>query len=153
MYLNRAQIIGRLTQDPELKQTPSGQSVVSFSLATNRKWKDNNSGEMKEQAEFHSIVAWGKLAEIIGNYLKKGRQVFIEGRLQTRSWEDGNSVKHWKTEIIAENMIMLDGKGNSTGESNDFSPEIPTQDEMEEEVKPASKSKKNQDINIEDVPF
>lgn len=150
--LNRAQVLGRLTQDPELRQTANGQSVVSFSVATNRSWKDNNSGEQKEQVEFHNIVAWGKLAEIVGNYMKKGKRVFLEGRLQTRSWEDANGMKHWKTEIVAENIIMLDGKasGGGDGDSRGSSRED-AQDQPDEPA--SSKGKQDEDITVEDVPF
>ncbi len=108
---NRAQILGRLTTDPELRQTPQGQSVASFAVATNRTWKDDK-GEQQGQVEFHNIVAWAKLAEIVGNYLKKGSKIFLEGRLQTHTWEDTNGAKHWKTEIVADDVIMLDGKGS-----------------------------------------
>jgi len=146
MDLNRAQIIGRVTQDPELRQTPSGQSVVSFSVATNRSWKDS-SGEQKDQAEFHSIVAWGKLAEIIGNYAKKGKRVYVEGRLQTRSWEDNDGGKHRKTEIVADNLILLDGGGRSEDVE-----EPPVVDESSKEEE-QSNNKQSDDISIEDVPF
>src|SRR3989339_2248606 len=104
--LNKAMIIGNLTQDPELRQTTSGQAVCSFSVATNRTWKDQ-SGEKQEQAEFHNVVAWAKLAEIITQYVKKGNRIFVEGRLQTRSWEGQDGVKRYRTEIVAENMVML----------------------------------------------
>ena len=110
MDLNKATLIGRLTADPESRTTPNGQTVVSFSIATNLVWKDAN-GEKKEKTEFHNMVAWRKLAEIITQYLKKGSRIYIEGRLQTRSWEDQNGIKKYRTEIIADNMIMLDNKG------------------------------------------
>jgi|TARA_Y100001960_G_C14586903_1_gene783639 single-strand DNA-binding protein len=106
MDLNKAQVIGRITQDIELKQTPNGQNVCSFSVATNRNWTDS-SGMRQEQAEFHNIVLWAKLAEIAGQYLTKGQKVFIEGRLQTRSWEAQDGTKRYRTEIVGENMIML----------------------------------------------
>jgi single-strand DNA-binding protein len=148
MDLNRAQIIGRVTQDPELRQTPSGQSVVSFSVATNRSWKDS-SGEQKYQTEFHNIVAWGKLAEIIGNYAKKGKRVYVEGRLQTRSWEDNNGEKHRKTEIVADNLILLDG-----GSRSEYVEEPPIVDESsKEEEKQSNEKHSDDDISIEDVPF
>jgi len=106
MSLNKAQLIGNLTRDPEVRQTPSGRTVTSFSVATNYSWKDQN-GQKQERAEFHNIVAWGKLAEICGQYLTKGKKVYIEGRLQTRDWEGDDGVKRYKTEIVADNMIML----------------------------------------------
>ena len=144
MDLNKATIIGRLTADPESRTTPTGQTVVSFSLATNLVWKDSN-GEKKEKTEFHNIVAWRKLAEIISQYLKKGSRIYLEGRLQTRSWEDQNGVKKYRTEIIADNMIMLDNKSNNTsGTSNSSAPEDPA---------PQKKEEAEEEINIEDIPF
>lgn len=106
MSLNRAQLIGNLTRDPELRQIPGGSTVASFSIATNFSWKDA-SGQRQDKAEFHNIVAWRKLAEICGQYLKKGAKVFIEGRIQTRDWEGEDGVKRYRTEIVADNMIML----------------------------------------------
>lgn len=116
MDLNKVQIIGRLTRDPEVRTTPGGKSVCSFSVATGFSWTDQ-SGQKKEQTEFHNVVAWGKLGDIIGQYMKKGRQIYIEGRLQTTSWDDKTSgQKRYKTEIVAENMIMLGGKpGEAAG--------------------------------------
>jgi single-strand DNA-binding protein len=144
MDLNKATIIGRLTADPESRTTPTGQTVVSFSLATNLVWKDSN-GEKKEKTEFHNIVAWRKLAEIISQYLKKGSRIYLEGRLQTRSWEDQNGVKKYRTEIIADNMIMLDNKSNNTsGTSNPSAPE---------DSAPQKKEEAEEEINIEDIPF
>ncbi len=110
MDLNKAQIIGRLTRDPEMRTTPAGANVVSFGVATNFTWTDQ-SGQKKEQVEFHNVVAWRKLAEIMAQYLKKGSRVYIEGRLQTRSWEGQDGKKNYRTEIVADNMIMLDSKG------------------------------------------
>ena len=104
--LNRVMLIGRLAADPELRATPSGQSVVNFRIATNRQWNDAQ-GAPQSQTEFSQIVAWGKLGELTNQYLKKGRQAYIEGRLQTRSWTDKNNVKHWRTEVVAEHVIFL----------------------------------------------
>lgn len=112
MSLNRVQLIGNLTRDVEVKQIPGGQSVATFGVATNFTWKDQN-GEKKDKTEFHNVVAWGKLAEICGQYLKKGGKVFVEGRLQTRDWEAEDGTKRYRTEIVAENMIMLDRKGDA----------------------------------------
>lgn len=110
-YLNRATIIGNVTRDPEVKTTTQGASVTTFSVATNLRWTTQG-GEKKESTEFHNIVAWRRLAEICGQYLKKGSKVYVEGRLQTRSWDDAQGAKHWRTEIIADNLIMLDRAGN-----------------------------------------
>ena len=107
MYsLNRATIIGNVTRDPEVRQIPSGQSVCTFGIATNRTWTDA-SGQKQEQVEFHNVVAWRKLAEICGQFLRKGRKVYVEGYLQTRDWEGQDGVRRYRTEIIAENMIFL----------------------------------------------
>ena len=121
MDLNRATIIGRLTRDPELKSLPSGRSVASFSVATGRQWTDAN-GQKQKQTEFHNVVAWGKLAEICGQYLKKGRKVFIEGRLQTRDWQGEDGVKRYRTEIIADQMIILDRKEEGGSYSGGMKP-------------------------------
>lgn len=145
MDLNKAQIIGRITQDLELKQTPNGQNVLSFSLATNRNWIDW-SWNKQEQVEFHNVVLWWKLAEIAMQYCGKWRRVFIEGRLQTRTWEAQDWTKRYKTEIVWENMIMLDSKNENT-ESNSFS---------NENAAPAirkSSPKQEEEISIEDIPF
>ena len=91
MDLNKVMLIGRLTRDPEIRTTPGGANVASFSIATSFNWTDKNDGQKKEQTEFHNIVAWRKLGDIVGQYLKKGSQVYIEGRLQTRSWDDKTS--------------------------------------------------------------
>jgi len=114
MDLNKVMIIGRLTRDPELRTTPTGQTVASFSVATGRAWTDQG-GQKHEETEFHNVVAWRRLAEVIGQYTKKGSKVYIEGRLQTRDWTGQDNVKRYRTEIIADNLIMLDSKGASQG--------------------------------------
>lgn len=119
--LNKVTLIGNLGKDPELRYTNSGVPVATFSLATNEQWKDNE-GNVQERTEWHNIVAWQKLAEICAEYLKKGSKVYIEGRIQTRSWDDKNTgQKRYMTEIVAADMIMLDAKGSNargTGESS-----------------------------------
>ncbi len=155
MDLNKAMIIGNLTRDPEVKTTPSGQSVVNFSVATNLTWTDQ-SGQKQEKAEFHNIVAWRKLAEIMGQYLKKGNKVYIEGRLQTRSWEDQNNVKRYRTEIIADNMIMLGSKPVTTSPSE--GEQVPPQDDFSQAEPKVSTptppvSQVEEEINVEDIPF
>lgn len=111
MSLNRAQLIGNLTRDPEVRQVPGGATVTTFGIATNFSWTDQ-SGQKQDKAEFHNIVAWRKLGEICGQYLKKGSKVYIEGRIQTREWEAEDGTKRYRTEIVADNMIMLDRKGD-----------------------------------------
>lgn len=110
--INKAILIGRLGKDPEVRYTPDGTMVTNFNLATDEQWKDKN-GEKVQKTEWHRIVTFGKLAEICGNYLVKGKLVFIEGRIQTRSWEDKDGVKRFTTEIVASDMKMLDSKGQA----------------------------------------
>jgi single-strand DNA-binding protein len=107
MNLNKAMVIGNLTRDPEIRSTTGGNSVASFSVATSFVWNDQ-SGQRQEKTEFHNIVAWRRLADICGQYLKKGSKVYIEGRLQTREWTGQDAIKRYRTEIVADNMIMLD---------------------------------------------
>jgi single-strand DNA-binding protein len=105
--VNKVILLGNLGRDPEVRSTPSGQPVASFTLATNRKWKDKN-GQRQEQTEWHQIVCWGRQAEVAGQYLTKGKQIYVEGRLQTRSWDDKQSgEKRYRTEVICENFQML----------------------------------------------
>lgn len=134
--LNKVQLIGNLGKDPELSYTASGVAVAKFSIATGEKWKDQE-GNVQERTEWHNIIAWRKLAEICGQYLKKGSKAYIEGRLQTRSWDDKNTgVKRYTTEIIADDLIMLDSKGagGMTGtdvqSNNDEPAEQPVKDDL-----------------------
>lgn len=108
--VNKVILVGRLGGDPELKYTPSGRANARFSVATNYVWKDQE-GNQQDRTEWHRIVAWGKLAEVMGEWLKKGSYVYLEGRLQTRSWEDSNGVKKWMTEVVVSDMEMLGRKG------------------------------------------
>ena len=112
--INKVIIVGNLGKDPEIRYTPSGMAVANFSVATTDRWKDKTSGEMKERTEWHRIVAWGRLGEICGEYLAKGRQVYIEGRLQTRSWEK-DGVTRYTTEIVANEMKMLGTRDGGSG--------------------------------------
>lgn len=117
--VNKVILIGNLGRDPEVRSTPSGQAVASFTLATSRRWRDK-SGQRQEQTEWHQIVVWGKQAEIAGQYLTKGKQIYLEGRLQTRSWDDRQSgEKRYRTEVICENFQMLGSRGGGGG---DFEP-------------------------------
>jgi len=113
--VNKVILIGRLGKDPEIKSIPSGQTVAKFTIATDERFTDK-SGEKQERTEWHNIVAWAKLAEICGQYLRKGKLVYIEGRIRTDSWEDKETKqKRYRTEIVAENMQMLDRKGDEEG--------------------------------------
>ncbi len=165
MDLNRAMVIGNLTRDPEMRTIPSGQSVANFSIATNRHWNDT-SGNKQSAVEYHNIVVWGKLAEICSQYLKKGRRVFMEGRLQTRDWEGQDGIKRSRTEIVAENMIMLDGGparngsyNNAGGKGAAASPENQPQqpatsyEPISEPAAEVPASSKDEEIKVEDIPF
>ena len=151
MYLNKAFIIGNLTRDPELKALPSGIKVCSFSVATNRVWKDKN-GSRQEAADYHNVVVFGRQAETVAQYMKKGSQVMIEGRMQTRSWDDAaTSTKKYRTEVIADRVQF--GSGGSQGSSPKSSPlkdsSSPTDssDELDTIEYP------DEQINAEDIPF
>lgn len=117
--LNKVLLIGNLTRDPELRYTPQGTAVCTIGLATNRSWTTQDSGERNEETEFHRLVAWSKLAEICGQLLKKGRKIFAEGRLQTREWTTQDGQKRQTTEIVMENMILLDSAGRTAGGEGD----------------------------------
>ena len=141
MNLNKAMIIGNLTRDPEMRTTPSGANVASFSVATSLVWTDQG-GQQQKKTEFHNIVAWRKLAEICGQYLRKGSKVYVEGRLQTTEWTGQDSVKRYRTEIVAENMIMLDRQGGTNG--GEFKND-PSQDVIGGEIE--------EEIRVENIPF
>lgn len=156
MYsLNRATIIGNLTRDPEMRKTQTGQSVCSFSVATNRNWTGQD-GTKQEASDFHNVVAWGKLAEICGQYLTKGRKVYVDGRMQTRDWEGQDGVRRYRTEIVTENMIILDrpaggAPSGSSGGNKPFSPAAftPPAPPVQEDHAPNP----DDEIKIEDIPF
>lgn len=157
MSLNKAQIIGNVTRDPEMRQIPGGQVVTTFSIATNFTWNDQ-SGQKQERVEFHNIVAWRKLGEICGQYLKKGSKIFLEGRIQTRSWEADDGSKKYKTEIIADNMIMLDRKGSGDyQESQSPHKGLNSNEEQapsyETDNQDAVHSGEKEEVTIDDLPF
>ncbi len=156
MYLNKALIIGNLTRDPEVKSLPSGIQVATFSVATNRVWKDK-AGAKQENTDFHNVVVFGRQAEIVGQYLRKGASVLVEGRMQTRSWDGQDGVKKYRTEIVADRVQFgprRDGAAGGVGESGagkspskkgkekvDSADTIDTIEYPSEEIKP------------EDIPF
>ncbi len=153
MNLNRAMIIGNLTRDPELRTTAAGQSVCTLGVATNRVWTDAK-GQKQEEVEFHSVVAWGKLAEICSQYLAKGRKVYLEGRLKTREWQGQDGAKKQRTEIIAENMIMLDrGQGVSAPSSASGVNLGAMAATNTAEAAPGAALAADQEIRVEDIPF
>lgn len=119
--LNRCQLIGNLTRDPELRYTPQGTAVCSFSIATNRQWR-TESGDTRDEAEFHRIVAWDKLAEICNNLLKKGKKVYVEGRIQTRKWQTQDGQPRTTTEIVISEMLLLDRIDGDQGSYEEASP-------------------------------
>ena len=147
MNLNKVFILGNLTRDPELRQTPGGQAVCSFGIATNRFFTDS-AGQRQKQAEFHNIVAWGRQAEIVNQYLKKGSMVLIEGRLQTRNWQDPQGVKHWKTEIIAERVQLGPKNTGGPGGGGD------TPQKQQEDATPIIElPEEGEEIDVKDIPF
>lgn len=149
--LNKVQLIWNVTADPEIRQTPNWQFVANFNLATNRTWKDA-SWMKQDQTEFHSIVIWGKLAEIVQQYVQKWKKIYVEWRLQTRNWEDQAGQKRYKTEIVADNIILLWNPGWRNDDAELFST-----DEVPDEISPSKvkrvNTKMNDEISIEDIPF
>ncbi len=146
MYLNKAIIIGNLTKDPEIKALPSGIKVASFSVATNRVWKDKN-GVKQENVDYHNIVVFGKQADIVGQYMKKGSSILVEGRLQTRSWDDASGSKKYRTEIIAD-RIQFGPRREGAVSGGGFPP-------AEDDSKKALDTIEypEEEINPEDIPF
>lgn len=150
MYINKAIIAGNVTRDPELRALPSGVKIATFSVATNRFWKDATTGERKEMAEYHNIVVFGRQAENCAQYVKKGSQICVEGRIQTRSWEQ-DGQKKYRTEIIAENVQFGSRPqtgGNGPSISSDSSASAPQNDGS-----PAIDYPDATDINPDDIPF
>ncbi|MEK7082276.1 MAG: single-stranded DNA-binding protein [Patescibacteria group bacterium] len=157
MNLNKVFIVGNLTRDPELRQTPGGNSVCSFSIATNRFYKDS-AGQRQQQAEFHNIVAWGRQAEIIHQYLRKGSILLVEGRMQTRNWQDQQGVKHWRTEVVAENIQLGPRPGGQTSgparqDDEQQSPPAAEQRIPDAPLPTIELSQDGDEIDIKDIPF
>jgi single-strand DNA-binding protein len=157
--LNRVQLIGNLTRDPELRYTPQGTAVCTFGLATNRTWT-TESGDKREDVEYHKIVAWNKLGELCSQLLSKGRKVYVEGRLSTRSWSGQDGVQRTTTEIVIDDMIILDSR--KEGAAEDVS-SFESAEELEKKSEKPKKSTKEEkiedkeesfdDINPDDIPF
>lgn len=167
LSINRATILGHLTRDPELRYTPNGQAVANFGMATNRRFK-TQTGEFQEQTEFHDIVAWGKLAETTNQMLKKGAPAYIEGRLQTRSWEAPDGTKRYRTEIVAQMISALSPRGSMVeggtptevaadtpaAEPAPTASSEPTQATPTKKTKPAkTDDQAEQEINLDEIPF
>lgn len=130
--INKVILIGNLTRDPELRQTPNGQSVCTFGIATNRQWITKD-GQSHNLAEFHEVVAWARLAEICHQFLRKGKLVYLEGYLKTRSWDTPEGVRKFKTEIIIQDMVMLDKRKDSNEKEEDY---IPAEETLVDELPP-----------------
>ncbi|OHA20489.1 MAG: single-stranded DNA-binding protein [Candidatus Taylorbacteria bacterium RIFCSPHIGHO2_01_FULL_51_15] len=145
MYLNKVMIIGNLTRDPELKAIPSGQQVCTFSVATNRVYKDKD-GQQQKATEFHNVVVWGRQAETSGQYLRKGQSVLVEGRLQTRSWDGQDGKKNYRTEIVADRVQFGPKSTGSPGSEKE-----PPQEAKKDEG--AGIQYPQEEINAEDIPF
>lgn len=163
MNLNKVQLIGRLTRDPEIRTTPSGQTVTTVGLATNRTWNDK-AGQKQEKSEFHNIVIWGRLAEIAGQYLTKGQEAYFEGRLETRSYTGKDGVEKRTTEIVAENMQMGSRAQGSQGPrpapmamgaaaASTSRPAPQQQAPVAEEIPTINLDEEQDEVRLEDVPF
>ncbi len=148
MYLNKAIIIGNLTMDPEIKALPSGVKVASFSVATNRVWKDKN-GVKQENVDYHNVVVFGRQADIVGQYMKKGSSILVEGRMQTRSWDDAGGTKKYRTEIIADRIQF--GPRKDSGTSGSYSPSAPAEEDHKKAIDTIEYPE--EEINPEDIPF
>lgn len=145
MSLNKVMLIGRLGSDPELRYTQGGQPVANFNLATNERWNDKN-GQSQERTEWHRVVVWGKLAELCEKYLKKGRQAYVEGRLQTNSWDDKDGNKRYTTEVVAQTVQFLDGGSSGGGGGPSGRDDGPGPG-------PGPESNFDQSFNDDDIPF
>ena len=150
--LNKVQLIGNLTAEPEVRETPNGQKVATFSIATNRKWKDA-SWVLQEEVEYHNCVAWRGLADIAEQYMHKGKKVYIEWYLKTRSWDDTAGVKRYKTEIVSDQVILLSPAGSSWGGYE--APSYTSVDSAPAEISAPKRTqaKAEESISIEDIPF
>jgi len=158
--VNKVTLLGHLGKDAETKFTPSGVSRSNFTIATNRRWKDQQSGEWKEETDWHNCVIWR--SENVANYLLKGKQVYVEGRLQTRSWDDKDGVKKYMTEVVVDDLILLGGRGGESGgggESGEYSPRPVSmpRSAQQQQARPQAPSAPpddfNQGITDDDVPF
>ncbi len=157
MNVNKVILVGRLTRDPEIRNTPSGQTVASISMTTNRFWKDKN-GQRQDQTEFHNVVLWGRLAEIAGQYLTKGQECFIEGRMQTRKYTAKDGTERRTTEVVAENMQLgsrPQGSSFPQAQNNSFAKpaQAPKEEQAAEEIPTINLDEEQDEVKIEDVPF
>jgi len=156
--LNQVQIIGNLGKDPEVRYAPSGDAIASFSVACTESWKDKNTGEKKEATEWINIVIYGKLAEVAGQWLKKGQQVFLQGKIRTRKWQDQSGNDRYSTEVVASEMKMLGGKseggnGGNGGNSNRQGQQQQRQQTQQTQQRQAPAQRQAHDDFDEDIPF
>jgi single-strand DNA-binding protein len=152
--VNKVILIGNLGRDPETRYSASGAAVCNFSIATSRKWKDKSSGDMVEETEWHKVVAYDRLAEIAGEYLKKGRSVYIEGRLKTRKWQDREGVDRYTTEVVADSLQMLGGRDDSDRGGNQEDGHAPApRPAAAPRQAPAPKTQTGFDDMDDDIPF
>ncbi len=160
MNVNKAIVIGRLTRDPEMRTTPNGQTVANFSIATSTSWKGQD-GQQQEKTEYHNIVAWGRRGEVIGQYVTKGQELYVEGRLETRSWDDKDTGKKmYRTEIVLENFEFGAKPGGAQNNAGGYAaapqqsqPAAPAAEQKKEEIPTINLDDEQGDVKIEDVPF
>ena len=145
--INKVILVGNLGRDPEMRYTPNGAAVANVTIATSDSWKDKQTGEQQERTEWHRVVFFNRLAEIVGEYLKKGSQVYVEGRLQTRKWQDQSGQDRYTTEIVASEMQMLGGRGGGGGMAG------PADDMGFDQSQPAQKAQPAADDFDDDIPF
>lgn len=150
--VNKVILIGNLGKDPEVRYSPNGGAIANITLATSESWKDKNTGEQVDKTEWHRVVFFRRLAEIAGEYLKKGSKVFIEGKLQTRKWQDQNGQDRWTTEIVANEMQMLDSRGGGSGDFNQSQDTGASMEQSAPQSAPAQAAPVNNDFD-DDIPF
>ena len=143
--INKAIVVGNLGRDPEVRYSANGNAIANVTLATTDSWKDRQSGERQEKTEWHRVVLWGKTAETLQEYLIKGRQIYVEGRLQTREWQDRDGNKRYTTETRADRVVLLGGRGNSAGDGSGGS--------QERQAEPPSGSGDTGGLTEDDIPF
>ena len=157
--VNKAIIVGHLGANPDVRYTPAGAAVATVNIATNEQWKDKETGEKRERTEWHRIVFFGRLAEIVEQYLTKGQQVYVEGRIQTRKWQDDSGNDRYTTEIVANEMQMLGGRHDDSVEPRpQKAPPTPSEDpkpqpQQSQQSQPVSVSTKKDDFEDDDIPF
>ena len=152
--INKVILVGNLGNDPEVRATASGSRVATISIATSESWTDKNTGQKQEKTEWHRVVFFNRLAEIVEQYLTKGSQVYVEGRLQTRKWQDQNGQDKYTTEVVANEMQMLGGRGGSGGGGGDFQSTAPMDPPAKSAPKAAAPAAGGPDINFDDdIPF